>query len=88
MLLKLTSNVSIDGVEHKAGEIIDPIKKGISAECLLTWRWAEEIDELKTDKEVETLQQTETIESVEQPVEPIAPPVEPPAPKPPRKSRK
>lgn len=48
MLLKLTSNVSIDGVEHKAGTVIDPVKKGVSPECLLTWKWAVETDEVET----------------------------------------
>ncbi len=99
MLLKLTSNVSIDGAEHKAGTVIDPIKKGVSPECLLTWKWAVETDEVETPEvtpEV-TPEAVPPVDSkvdskVDTPVEPPADPIPPAAPaepaKPPRKSRK
>jgi hypothetical protein len=84
MPLKLTSNVSIDGVEHKAGTVIDPVKKGISAECLLTWKWAVETDEVETPEVTPEV----TPEAVPA-VEPLAAPIPPAEPvKPPRKSRK
>jgi hypothetical protein len=95
MLLKLTSNVSIDGVEHKAGTVIDTEKKGISPDSLITWKWAVETDEEETpevdskidtpvDAPAEPVKPTELTE----PAQPIEQPVEPVAPKPPRKSRK
>lgn len=88
MLLKLTSNVSIDGVEHKAGAVIDPVKKGVSPECLLTWKWAVETDEVETPEA--TPEAVPAVDSkVEPAVEPLAAPAAPAEPaKPPRKSRK
>ncbi len=95
MLLKLTSNVSIDGAEHKAGTVIDPIKKGVSPECLLTWKWAVETDEVETPEvtpEAVPPVDSKVDSKVDTPVEPPADPIPPAAPaepaKPPRKSRK
>ena len=92
MLLKLTSNVSIDGVEHKAGAVIDPVKKGVSPECLLTWKWAVETDEVETP-EVAPEVTPEAVPAVDSKVDAaVEPPAAPAAPaepaKPPRKSRK
>jgi hypothetical protein len=78
MLLKLTSNVSIDGIEHKAGTVIDTVKKGISSECLLTWKWAEEIDEkdIEQDADPEPKKESPAVESVVETVaEPIPEPI-------------
>ncbi len=95
MLLKLTSNVSIDGAEHKAGTVIDPVKKGVSPECLLTWKWAVETDEVEIPEappEAVPPVDSKVDSKVDTPLEPPADPIPPAAPaepaKPPRKSRK
>lgn len=95
MLLKLTSNVSIDGIEHKAGTVIDPEEKGISADSLLIWRWAVEIDKTESDEpalEPITPAAESVTDPIAEPVETIAEPAEqppePPAPKAPRRARK
>jgi hypothetical protein len=77
MLLKLTSNVSIDGVEHKAGTVIDTDKKGVSSECLLTWKWAVETDEEETTPEVFPEAPPEVENKIDSPIEPPAEPVQP-----------